>query len=437
MLPPIEMPVKELKAFKRILLEANETKTVSFQISPNELYYYDEASTSYQVAPGMYTVQVGPSSDSLPLHGTVELTSSTLYPDLQIANIRTVPAYPLKGEKVQFLATVVNRGTVPTTISQPLEVLFKVNGNAVSKFSEISESLPTGGMKLVNGTIGISGDFSWTANQVSDFTVEAEVNYMGAVPEKNISNNKKSSVFKVYDTPPQNLVLRKNIIASSSEGAGLEGDKAVDGNYGTRWSSQFSDPQWLIIDFGTVQDFNQIKLFWETAFGKEYIIQISDDAIGWMDLVHQTNGAGSIEKWDVQASARYLRIYGTKRGTEWGYSLYEVEVYNLTAVDVKEETRNNLPTDFRLENNYPNPFNPSTIITYAIPLLGGARGGFIYVQLIVYDALGREVATLVNGEKEPGNYEVEFNAEKLSSGVYFYKLQSGNFIKTNKMLLLR
>jgi beta-glucosidase len=440
---PIQMPVKELKAFKRIPLEAGETKTVTFQISPNELYYYDEAAQSYTVAPGLYDVQVGPSSDSLPLHGTFELTASDPTPDLQIANIRTVPAYPLKGEKVQFLATIINRGTGATPTTQPLEVLFKVNGTAISKFSELTEPIPPGGMKLVNGTIGIDSSFMWTADQTADFTVDAEVNYLQAIPERNASNNLKSASFKLYDAPPQNIALRKSVIVSSIEGTGLEGEKAVDGNYGTRWSSQFSDPQTITIDFGSIQQFNQIRLFWEAAYGKEYIIRISNDASNWTDLVHQTNGVGGIEKYDVTASARYLRIFGIQRGTPWGYSLYEIEVFNLNPVEIKEEPKTNLPAEFRLEQNYPNPFNPSTKIKFTIPSVGTSLMKFLqFVQLKIYDILGNEVATLVDDYKPAGSYEVEFDAvEKrhgvsLPNGVYFYRLQAGNFVQTKKMLLL-
>ena len=94
-----------------------------------------------------------------------------------------------------------------------------------------------------------------------------------------------------------------------------------------------------------------------------------------------------------------------------------------------------LPTAFKLEQNYPNPFNPSTKISYAIPLSGGARGGL--VTLKVYDALGNEIATLVNEEKPVGSYEIEFSVEELSSGVYFYQLKAGEFIETKKMILLR
>lgn len=86
--------------------------------------------------------------------------------------------------------------------------------------------------------------------------------------------------------------------------------------------------------------------------------------------------------------------------------------------------------EFKLEQNYPNPFNPSTIIKYSIPTSS-------FAQLTIYDVLGNEVATLVNEEQPAGEYEVEFNADVLTSGVYFYKLSSGSFVNTKKMLLLK
>ena len=88
------------------------------------------------------------------------------------------------------------------------------------------------------------------------------------------------------------------------------------------------------------------------------------------------------------------------------------------------------PGEFILEQNYPNPFNPSTSIQYAI----SSRQ---LVSLKVYDVLGNEVATLVNEEKGQGVYDITFNAIGLSSGIYFYKLQAGNFVETKKMTLLR
>jgi len=87
---------------------------------------------------------------------------------------------------------------------------------------------------------------------------------------------------------------------------------------------------------------------------------------------------------------------------------------------------------FWLEQNYPNPFNPSTTIGFRVPGLGSSL-----VRLSVYDLLGREVAVLVNEEKEPGSYEVKFGGAGLSSGVYFYRLQAGDFAATKRLLLLK
>ena len=101
------------------------------------------------------------------------------------------------------------------------------------------------------------------------------------------------------------------------------------------------------------------------------------------------------------------------------------------------------PKEFHLSQNYPNPFNPTTKIKFSIPSptsplsKGGMQGGLTNVSLIVYDILGRKVTTLVDEPKAPGNYEITFDATRLASGVYFYRLSSGDFISTKKMILLR
>ena len=95
---------------------------------------------------------------------------------------------------------------------------------------------------------------------------------------------------------------------------------------------------------------------------------------------------------------------------------------------VKDENTN--PYTFNLAQNYPNPFNPSTKISYTV----AERNNVI---LKVYDMLGREVTTLVNTTKDAGNYEVNFDASNLASGLYIYKIQAGNFVQSKKMLLLK
>ncbi|MCX6151446.1 MAG: T9SS type A sorting domain-containing protein [Ignavibacteriales bacterium] len=93
--------------------------------------------------------------------------------------------------------------------------------------------------------------------------------------------------------------------------------------------------------------------------------------------------------------------------------------------------------DFRLLNNYPNPFNPSTKIGFLIPASPAGGSEFGFVSLKVFDVLGNEITTLVNEVKPSGKYQVEFNAADLPSGIYFYKLQAGNFVETKKMLMLK
>jgi hypothetical protein len=100
----------------------------------------------------------------------------------------------------------------------------------------------------------------------------------------------------------------------------------------------------------------------------------------------------------------------------------------MKSTDVEDET--GLPAEYKLQQNYPNPFNPSTIIRWQLP--AGS-----YVVLKVYDILGKEVTTLVNDYKEAGYYETKLDGYSLASGVYIYRLYSGNFISTKKMLMLK
>lgn len=97
-------------------------------------------------------------------------------------------------------------------------------------------------------------------------------------------------------------------------------------------------------------------------------------------------------------------------------------------VDV--EQNQHIPVDFVLFQNFPNPFNPSTTIKYELPERS-------FVELTLYDLLGREIKTLLNEEKEAGYHELQFNAENLSSGVYLYRIQAGNFTQTKKMVVLK
>ncbi|HLG32082.1 MAG TPA: T9SS type A sorting domain-containing protein, partial [Ignavibacteriaceae bacterium] len=108
-----------------------------------------------------------------------------------------------------------------------------------------------------------------------------------------------------------------------------------------------------------------------------------------------------------------------------GFYKFMVE-NSITAVN-----ENDLPDEFILFQNFPNPFNPATKIKYQIPTAQ------VSVQIKVYDILGNEIATLVNEEKSAGTYEIEFDALRLSSGIYFYRMIAGNYSEIKKMILIR
>lgn len=127
---------------------------------------------------------------------------------------------------------------------------------------------------------------------------------------------------------PQLISKGKKAVASSLESQMLAESNATDGKNSTRWSSLFKDPQWIYIDLGKTCDITAVRLIWEAAFGKEYEIQVSNDASTWKTVY--STGSGDGDKDDItltSVKARYVRMYGKQRGTSYGYSLFEFEIY--------------------------------------------------------------------------------------------------------------
>ncbi|GAA2998901.1 discoidin domain-containing protein [Streptosporangium longisporum] len=120
------------------------------------------------------------------------------------------------------------------------------------------------------------------------------------------------------------------VTASSSEGVAFPASAAVDGNPGTRWSSAFSDPQWLQVDLGATATISQVSLKWEAAHGRAFQIQTSSNGTTWTTIHSTTTGTGGDQTLTVSGSGRYVRVYGTQRATAYGYSLWEFQVYGTT-----------------------------------------------------------------------------------------------------------
>ena len=132
-----------------------------------------------------------------------------------------------------------------------------------------------------------------------------------------------------------NVALNKTVTVSSVENSSLGGANAVDGNTTTtRWSSAFSDPQWIVVDLGASYAISEVDLFWEAACGKNYLIQTSNDNATWTTQTTVTGNTTSgllVYSYATAPVARYIRVYGTARATPYGYSLYEVGVYSSSA----------------------------------------------------------------------------------------------------------
>lgn len=128
----------------------------------------------------------------------------------------------------------------------------------------------------------------------------------------------------------------------------------------------------------------------------------------------------------LYANGNSVNFNGANSGDQWNFAPNKtIQITVPTGVEDEQFIAN-----YKLEQNYPNPFNPSTKIKYTIPQSE-------FVSLKVYDLLGNEVADLVNEEKSAGSYEINYNAGELSSGIYFYTIQSGNFIQTKKLVLTK
>jgi len=163
----------------------------------------------------------------------------------------------------------------------------------------------------------------------------------------------------------------------------------------------------------------------------------SNDKVNWYKNPQPCLRRGNAGEWDYFRISTPCVLFDSVAGE---YKMWytgqimdgdgKIGLATVPTLTVDVEDVNLSPADFNLSQNYPNPFNPSTTLKYQIRELS-------FVTLKVYDILGNEIKSLVNGEKTAGIYELEFNAANLSSGVYFYQLKAGDYLETKKMLLIK
>ncbi|HEY1166472.1 MAG TPA: Ig-like domain-containing protein [Chitinophaga sp.] len=216
---------------------------------------------------------------------------------------------------------------------------------------------------------------------------------------------------------PQNLALNKPATTSSNENASLEGKYAVDGNINTRWSSAFSDPQSITIDLGADYQVNEVKITWETARAKDYQVLISNDQSNWALLKAVTNNTTLVNQYTgLSGHGRYLRIYGTARGTQYGYSIFELEAYGSLYTGIARQWNAGI---------YPNPMSGSELRITSSEALR---------QFKVVDMNGRTWLSRVSQEgKVPGSYLLDIS--RLPAGMYLLQLwKKGGESRTVKFI---
>ena len=148
--------------------------------------------------------------------------------------------------------------------------------------------------------------------------------------------------------------------------------------------------------------------------------------LSYADADLKVAGTSGFPLGDLGWFPTQLATWKAQRDTEMAVIQTKLDVSSV----VRVATEQGLPEEFQLQQNYPNPFNPTTTIGYQLP-------GVSHVALKVYDVLGREVATLVDGRQTAGNHSVGFSADKLPSGIYFYSITAGNLHQVKKMVLVK
>ena len=286
-------------------------------------------------------------------------------------------------------------------------------GNNGSVITEISTGddvvtnilINSGGRIILTGRSGYPGDFAAVRYHNDPFQVN--------VPSYIIDGIWNQGFINFSELGDPGVTAVDAVVYSDSIPGGSSNDSFVGSGVASRFYEITVTPQ----NAGTNSSYNaSLRLYYSD-------IDIQEIIENNLKLVRLTNDGWIYVGGTVNTNENYVEAN----------NIHEVGLFafadpdSLTNVDSDNE---GILNEFRLEQNYPNPFNPSTTTKYSLTALE-------FVTLKVYDVLGNEVETLVNHQQPAGNYEVEFNAAQLSSGIYFYKLQAGSFIDTKKMILIK
>jgi len=338
-----------------------------------------------------------------------------------------------------FLAEEINQPTLPPTGDQIVKIYFFIPaGNSATRtFTDLVVMMAQDTItSLVSGQL-YQGEMDTVYYSQYDTLSSVELTWMGI---------ELDSAF-TYD-PSKSFILRVGQCGSAGSSVMRILQNALS-NTGLRrvWSvggcpfSPYAGGDFSIINFGidvvtipvelisfsATTDSKNVNLIWATATeinNRGFEIERRYDKTDWLEIGFVPGHGTTTEKQN------YSYIDQNVNAGIYSYRLKQVD-YDGTFEYSNEILVNvTVSLEFTLDQNFPNPFNPNTLIKYSIPKSS-------QVSLKIFNTLGQEMETLVNEEKQVGTYEVNWNASNLQSGVYFYRLQAGSFVQTRKMILLK
>ncbi|HMQ68513.1 MAG TPA: choice-of-anchor B family protein [Ignavibacteria bacterium] len=347
---------------------------------------------------------------------------------LQIVDLQYLP------DSVHLVQTWGYTGYTRThSISQAGNYLYLNGGNASSNggIQILDVSDPENPVKL--GT--------WTTLYVHDCRVDNDTIYAA-----NINNGKVSIINATNKSALSTVTTFNNLVGAGPHNTALSQDKKrlfVTDEIG---NAPYLLKVWNITDRSnpvfvtswqptgiTSSIVHNIETYGNYGVIAHYsagvrVINIADPdnptEIAWYDTYPSNNSESYNGCWGV-----YMLPSGKIIASDRQTGLYVLKT-NFPLTGISNEVSNIAPENYTLEQNFPNPFNPSTVIKYQIPASD-------FVSLKVYNEAGKEVADLVNENQTPGTYEINFDGSKLSSGIYFYSIKAGEFNTTKKMLLIK
>jgi hypothetical protein len=302
--------------------------TASGQI--NLQWTYEENATSYRV----YRSTTPGGEGATPL---ATVTSSS-YTDPAVTSgttyyyeITALTGTTASARSTEYSANTSGTGTAPPTPAG----LTATAGNAsvalawTASAGATSYSIYRGTAAGAEGTTPVG---TATSNSFTDTGLTNGTTYYYTITASNTAGTSAHSA-EVHATPAGSggtgtlLSQGHPATASSLQGAGYPASNAVDGSLTTRWSSAFSDPQWLEVDLGATHAISQVTIYWEAAYATAFQLQTSNDGTTWTTIYSTTTGTGGTQTIPVSGSGRYVRMYGTARATGYGYSIWEFQVY--------------------------------------------------------------------------------------------------------------